>query len=741
MKTLVCILLVFGITAISAQTQLTGTIYDQATQKPLDQVSIYFPELEIGAASDEKGQFSFSSLPSGTYKLTASYIGYVTYSESIDLDLGESLTIYLDPSPIEMQEVIVSTPFHKLQRENVMKVEQLPMSELAKTGTPTLIEGLATIPGVSTVSTGASIGKPVIRGLSYNRVVTYAQHIRLENQQFGDEHGLGLSGAGLESIEVIKGPASLLYGSDAMGGVLYLNPERFANPKQTLSDATLAYFSNTAGMAANAGIKSSGEKIKYLLRLSGATHTDYDDGDGNTVLNSRFKEWDLKTGLGFQSGKFRTELRYNLNRSELGLPEEIGSSSTDRDPIEPFQEISNHLLSSRSQYFFDKGSLNLILGFSSNDRKEFETPETPSADNIPALEMRLNTVSYNLQYQLPKKTRFETILGIQGMRQKNSNSGEEVLIPDAETTDIGILSTSHIHFDKSDIQLGVRYDRRRINSMENGLSGLEDYIAPLDRSFNSLNLAAGYRIDLTEKIIARLNLATGFRAPNLAELTSNGVHEGTNRYEIGNPDLENEKNFQTDISLEYADEHWEFYINGFLNKVDRFIYVEPTGETRDSNEVYEYTQQDAKLFGGEAGLHFHPHPLDWLHIESAFQTVIGELDGGESLPLIPANTLRNTIRIESNKTTAAIGKTYGYLSVVNVFNQDKVSVFETSTTGYTLLNVGIGGTLNWLYKDLRLALNVNNLFDKQYISHLSRLKSDGISNMGRNVTVNLKMSL
>ena len=124
MKTLVCIFLVFGITAISAQTQLTGTIYDQATQKPLDQVSIYFPELEIGAASDEKGQFSFSSLPSGTYKLTASYIGYVTYSESIDLDLGESLTIYLDPSPIEMQEVIVSTPFHKLQRENVMKVEQ-----------------------------------------------------------------------------------------------------------------------------------------------------------------------------------------------------------------------------------------------------------------------------------------------------------------------------------------------------------------------------------------------------------------------------------------------------------------------------------------------------------------------------------------------------------------------------------------------------------------------------------------
>ncbi len=128
-----------------------------------------------------------------------------------------------------MDEVIVSTAFNKIQSQNVMKVEHESIKELQRKGTATLIEGLATIPGVSQVSTGTSIGKPVIRGLSGNRVLVYSQGVRMENQQFGDEHGLGLNDSGIESVEVIKGPASLLYGSDALGGVLYFNPEKFAD--------------------------------------------------------------------------------------------------------------------------------------------------------------------------------------------------------------------------------------------------------------------------------------------------------------------------------------------------------------------------------------------------------------------------------------------------------------------------------------------------------------------------------
>ena len=195
--------------------------------------------------------------------------------------------------------------------------------------------------------------------------------------------------------------------------------------------------------------------------------------------------------------------------------------------------------------------------------------------------MKLETLSYNLQYNLAKIGAVETIIGLQGMNQNNSNFGEEVLIPDATINDIGLLATSHIHLNKSDIQLGVRYDKRSIDSDENGLVGNQNYIEAVDRNFNSFNIAVGYKVDFSENFITRINIASGFRAPNLAELTSNGTHEGTNRYEIGNADLNNERNVQTDLSLEFKNEHFEFYVNGFYNSISDYIYLEPNGNVID----------------------------------------------------------------------------------------------------------------------------------------------------------------
>ncbi len=146
-----------------------------------------------------------------------------------------------------MDEVILSAPFDKLQSENVMKIESKSMETLKKAGAPTLMQGISNIPGVAEITTGTGIGKPVIRGLSGNRVLVYTQGVRLENQQFGNEHGLGMNDSGIESVEVIKGPASLLYGSDALGGVLYLNPEKFAYQGETKVDVSQSFFSNTLG--------------------------------------------------------------------------------------------------------------------------------------------------------------------------------------------------------------------------------------------------------------------------------------------------------------------------------------------------------------------------------------------------------------------------------------------------------------------------------------------------------------
>lgn len=737
-----------SIQTLFAQNSINGTITDQSTGDIIPFAAIYFPQLEKGSTSDIDGQFTISNIPNGSQKIIVSLMGYKTYSSTIVFPTEEILNIQLTPSAIEMEEIIISTPFHKLQNENVVMVERETVDELKSKGAISLADGLTTIPGVDNISTGMGIGKPVIRGLSANRVLVYTQGVRLENQQFGDEHGLGINDAGIESVEVIKGPASLLYGSDALGGVLYLNPEKFAEANDSEVDLSGTYFTNTEGFNTSAAYKASGEQFKFLFRGSMAEHSDYETADYQ-VTNTRFNEKDFKAGVGFQESKLKTELRYNVNVSSLGLPEAVGVQSDLKTPLLPFQEISNHVLSSKSTLFFENSSLELNMGFIYNDRKEFEDHhhgeeheddedhhedehdehhEEEEAFEDPALHMKLKTFNYDLKYHLPRMGKFETIVGVQGMNQQNSNYGEEELIPDATTNDIGVLAMSHIHFEKADIQLGLRYDHRNLMVP-----------ASLERNFNSINGALGIKTDLMDNLTLRINLASGFRAPNLSELTSDGTHEGTNRYEIGNSDLDNEQNIQLDLALEFANEHFEVFANGFYNTISNFIYLSPNGEQIDGDPVFLYLQDNAKMYGGEIGVHLHPHPLDWLHIESNFQSVIGQLEDESYLPLIPANSINNTLRVEFN--SKKVNQAYAFFKHSYTFEQNNVNQFESTTNGYGLISAGVGGNLEVFGNQLGLRIVGTNLTDKTYINHLSRLKSDGIFNIGRNFSIYLSYTL
>ncbi len=733
------------IPSIYAQNQLHGKITDASNGEPVFSANIYFPKLEKGAVSDLDGSFTIKNLPDGNYEILISSIGYTTLSREITLP-SEELEITLEPSAVEMEEIIISTPFHQLQSENVMKVDRENVSQLEKRGALSLSDGITQMAGVESLTTGVGIGKPVIRGLSSNRVLVYTQGVRLENQQYGDEHGLGISSKGIGSVEVIKGPASLLYGSDAIGGVLYLNPEPYAVPDLTSAQIETDFFSNTLGFQGSAMAKTSGEKFKFLARGSYAAHSDYKTGNGDRVTNTRFNEKDLKTGIGFQNAKYKADFRYNYNNSEIGIPEEIGIQSTEKEPLLPYQNIDNHILSLDNRLYFKNSSLDAKLGYQYNNRQEFEEHDhaieraSVTSSEEPSLEMHLKTFNYNIKYNLPELGNFQTIVGVQGMNQDNSNFGEEVLIPDATTKDFGIFGTAHFHLTDWDFQGGLRYDLRNIKTEIHGNNGDSDYFAPIDRSFSSINTALGAKYQYDKRLIARLNFATGFRAPNLSELTSNGTHSGANRYEIGNPDLENEQNLQADLALEWRGKHFEAYINGFHNSVSNYIYINPTGQIRDENAVFQYVQNDAKLYGGEIGIHLHPHPLDWLHLESSFETVTGKLNNGDYLPLIPANSITNTFRVEFVKGEFLKDK-FAFISLKNIFDKENVGQFETHTGGYGLLNAGLGTQIDLGKNELSFNISANNLLDRNYISHLSRLKADDIQNIGRNVKLSVSWVL
>jgi iron complex outermembrane receptor protein len=735
MKKILITLFVGFSALLNAQNKISGTIIDKENQ-PIKGVSIFVSDLHKSSSTDEKGNFSINNLPLGNIKIAISALGFINQNKTIAVQSGENkLDLILEPTVFQMDEVIVATAFNKLQSQNVMKVEHESMKSLQQKGTSTLIEGLATIPGVSQVSTGTSIGKPVIRGLSGNRVLVYSQGVRMENQQFGDEHGLGLNDAGVESVEVIKGPASLLYGSDALGGVLYFNPEKFAKTNTFQGDFSQKLFSNTLGSNTSLGLKTSTENWKYLVRGSYNLHSDYKISDGSRVTNTRYNEQDFKAGIGFSNSRFSSVLRYNFNKLDLGIPENgIAEQSTNYNIEYPKQGVFNHLLSLNSTIFLKNSKLDIDLGYISNDRSEFEDSD------IAILHMKLKTLNYDLKYHLPKIGNVESIFGIQGMRQTNLNSGIEFLIPDAATNDFGVFGTANYEWKSNVFQAGIRFDNRNISSESHGISGDEGSFEAINKSFNSINGSLGYKTNLAENLTLRLNFASGFRAPNLAELTSNGVHEGTNRYEIGNSTLKTEQNVQTDLNLEYKNSHFEFFANGFYNHINNYIYTNPSGLIIAGNDVFNYIQNNAKLYGGEIGLHFHPHPLDWLHFESSFESVTGKKQNGDFLPLIPANNWNNSLRAEFN-VKRWLKDGFATLNVSNTFHQKNVSGFETKSNGYTLLNFGIGGDIKFGKTAFNINLNGNNLLNKSYIAHLSRLKTDGIPNIGRNIVLGINFNI
>jgi len=223
----------------------TGKVLDKEEKKPIAYAQVYFLDLKTGTTTDENGIFKFEHFNQKSIHIQISYVGYKTLDAIIIIDSTKEKIFYLEQGHFKLDEVIVSIPAGKLQGENIVNIVHKKITELQQTSPLTLAEAISNIPGVEQATTGAGIGKPVIRGLSGNRIITYAQGIRIENQQWGDEHGLGVGSVGIEGVEVIKGPASLLYGSDALGGVLYFIDERYASQNTIEGFAQTKFLSNT----------------------------------------------------------------------------------------------------------------------------------------------------------------------------------------------------------------------------------------------------------------------------------------------------------------------------------------------------------------------------------------------------------------------------------------------------------------------------------------------------------------
>lgn len=708
----------------------TGTVIDKATKQPLEACSVYFPDDHAGTTTSKDGTFSLKNYLSSHLTMQFSMEGYKALSITMTI-LDSNYVFELEPSHLHFHEVIVSASKGKLQNDNITHVERREMNELRSQGAGSLVQALASISGVEQRATGIGIGKPVIRGLSGNRIVVYAQDIRQENQQWGDEHGLGIGDLGIEAVEVIKGPSSLLYGSDALGGVLYFVEERYAKENKTEAYIVSNLQSNNQTINTTGAFKVNRNKCKINLFGGYTSAADFQVPSGMRARNSRFNETDVKAAFGYAYKKWGMHLRYSLISNHFGITEDSTmGKQTDRTPELPYQVVSNQALSFSNTIHFNRSALNMVLGYVTNDRKEFE--DLPDSAG---LAMRLNTSSFNVKWTWPfNHDRTHLVVGSQGMHQVNRNRGLSYLIPDGQINDLGVFALLNGSIHRVKYQGGVRLDYRNMT----GKALTEDtslVFAPLNRSFVNPNFSIGISYN-TGKWTLRANIANGFRSPNFSELTSNGVHEGTKRYEVGNAGLRIENAIQADLSLDYNGEHLQWSLNPFVNRIQDYIYLQPTAQVINRVQVYHFLQTNATLYGGEAGMHYHPHRIHWLHLESNLSTVFAQDDRGKALPLIPQVNIRTTAKAEIDSWIKSV-----FIAHTYKFRQNRIAEFETTTPAYHLFNAGIQFQPEIRKHPVEMNLTVNNLFNTRYIDHLSRFNVFGIPNQGINANLVLRYTL
>jgi len=719
-------ILLFSINA-QAQYTLSGKVKDAQNKEALTGVNVYIPSVKKGTVTDINGNYTFKNIQFKEIEVVFTFVGYRSIQKEVVFDQAKKqLVVSMQESVFEMDEVIISTGLNKLQKDNVMKVTHKSLASMERKGVQNLMDGIAQIPGVSTVSMGTAISKPVIRGLSGNRVLIYNQGVRLENYQFGMEHSMGVDQAGISGVEVIKGPASLLYGSDALGGVVYLIPEKYAKAHQTHADFKTQLYSNTNGFHSTLGAQTSGEKWQFLARGAYGVNADYEIPSGERAVNSGNNVQDLKLGIGYQGKKITSDFRYNYNLDVNGLSHQVGNIPLSHEITGKHQYLPSHTLSLKNVFNLKNSQIKTNLGYSSFNRSLINK-------GITFIGMRLNTFNADAKWYLPVMANWETIVGTQVMVQTNDNFGKHYLLPNAEVQNVGVFATTNYTKDKILLQGGLRFDYRHILTEAISSSRPE-----LEKKLQSMTGSLGFKTELKKNMNLRLNLASAFRAPNLAELTSNGEHE--HRIEVGNANLKNEQNFQADINWDYQSTHLEFFVNGFYNHINNYIYLQSDNRYVESLPVYVYQQDNANLYGGELGFHFHPHLWHWLHIQSSFETVIGKKQDGNYLPLIPADQWKNEIRLTNNHKHKSLKKYYLTLGLNRVFT-NRFSQSEDEYPAYSLVQTSLGADFMFHKTRLNFNISVHNLLNETYISNLSVLRDDGIPNQGRNVMLGVKLML
>ena len=763
-----CTLIFININIVCAE-NYTGKIFGYVKDEyknPVEMVYVTIVELDKSQYTDSTGCYSFTNLPSGTFHLTFLRTGYISKTETVKIVSGNSIVnTVLRASLIETSTIDVTSSFMAQDvSQSTFSISTLNSRGLLREKGQTLSETISKFPGVNTISTGIGIGKPVIRGLSSNSVLIIHDGVKQESQQWGDEHAPEISLYDIDRIEILRGPASLVYGAEGIGGVVNIisKPLLFSESIGKITNYGTVDLSNatvnkeySGNLIYGIGLKNIGLKGHFGFRNSGNVSTPHgtlltkiltpgvrDTIRGGELSNSAIKELEGGATFGVSGNFGNIEAGFESFGRKIQLhdadPLATGNQKLD---TKQFEITGNFPIS-------DDFKLETINSYQMHSRKEFNSSEDLN-NNYANLYWNLRTLQSDLQLHNNFGDLLTGTFGVSAGNIVNQSLGTEKLIPNYNSTTLGVYAMEKYNYKKFTVSVGLRFDTKILNIeqtvMETDASENPLRVLSPDRlTFDAMSGSFGIAYRLENWIDIFSNIGRGWRAPSEYELYVDGVHEGTNRVERGLKTLapesspQSESSLNLDLGLRLKLNSFNLEISLFNNVINNFIYPSPTGIIDSASNLQTFNiRQDKSTFRGiEYSVQYQP--VQFLRLSASGDYVFTRNDAtGNPLPFTPP--MKNIIEAKFQKSNLfKLQNPYISFTCRVTSPQYDVDPLETVTSGYTLFDAAAGFDIVLSKMIATVDIIAENLFDTKYVDHLSRLKAFAL-NPGRNISVKLSV--
>lgn len=788
---ILCILLLCCSSAFS-QNLLKGSITD-GSNHPLKGVRVQVKGTQIITQSDSVGGFSIAG--DLLYKtIVFDMYGYTGTERNITpVNFSRDMKVVLYPNWHELQEIVVThSKLHNNTHHESTNLETISPTFIKKYLGGSLMQTLERLAGVKTIGIGSGQSKPLIRGLGFNRVVVLDKGIKHEGQQWGADHGLEIDQFATGEIDILKGAASFIYGSDALGGAIDIKPAPLPAMQTFGGSVDMIGKSNNQLYGTSVALSARTNKLFFSSRY---THQDYADYKvpvekvyvydyaiplyKNTLRNTAGNERSLHFNTGYVSENFRSVFYFSNVFQKSGFfanahglePRRVDAALHDasrRDILMPWQQVDHFKVLNQTHYDFLNHHLQIELAYQNNHRKEFShyvnhgyMPATyPANATIPKdleREFKKDVYTFNLRDKYLHGAH-EFTFGISGEQQQNEINGWSFLAPAFKQWTAGAYAYDKIRLSELVILHGaLRYDHGHIktkayrdwfaSTITTGNNTVTENLLRADainRSFNSLVWSVGLNYN-PGAFFLKANVGKSFRMPIAKELAANGVNYHYFSYEKGNSSLRPEQSYQLDLGLGYAQgDAWRIELNPFINYFSNYIYLNPTPQYDTyygaGNQVFEYTQSKVLRFGSEARINYKFFKNFYTEIlgEYLFARQLSGNKKGYTLPFsVPPSVLINlTYEPQLHKllTGSYIAADYRITAA-----QNNIVPPEKPTPGYGVLNMQAGAKLKTGRQFIDINFQVQNIFDKKYFNHTSFYRLIELPEAGRNFIVNIKI--